>query len=307
MERVPFGSTGLKVSRLGVGLAEIGNELSFDEVNEAARVLNSALDAGINFLDTAACYSISEELVGRTVAHRRDEYILATKAGHVTGGYRGSPWTYQTVADSVDRSLTRMKTDHLDLVQLHSCGVDVLEKGDVVRALQDAKEAGKVRLVCYSGDNEAAHWAVDSGLFASLQTSFNLTDQGGRVTGLLRKASQRGMGVVVKRPIGGATWAKARADGARANRNYDSQYLERARQMAAAGSLPGEPGDPVLLALGFTFAHDEVDVVIVGTKDPEHMASNIAIVESGLPVSQEAVKELHARWDLLGSDWRQMT
>ena len=61
-----------------------------------------------------------------------------------------------------------MKTDHGDLVQLHSCGIDVLEKGDVVRALQEAQKAGKTRFIGYSGDNESAHWAVDSGLFATL-------------------------------------------------------------------------------------------------------------------------------------------
>ena len=85
MDKVKFGDTGLEVTRLGVGLAEIGSELSMSEVDQAGSVLNSALDAGINFLDTAACYGISEELIGKTVAHRRDEFHLATKAGHARG------------------------------------------------------------------------------------------------------------------------------------------------------------------------------------------------------------------------------
>ena len=89
MEKRILGKTGYKVSRLGVGLAEIGFQLSLADEAEAANVLNTALDAGINFLDTAACYGISEELIGRTVAHRRQEYILATKCGHVAGGYVG--------------------------------------------------------------------------------------------------------------------------------------------------------------------------------------------------------------------------
>jgi aryl-alcohol dehydrogenase-like predicted oxidoreductase len=81
METRPFGNTGWQVSRLGVGLSEIGFGLTFADEERAARVLNAALDAGINLLDTAACYNISEELVGRTVANRRSEYFLATKAG----------------------------------------------------------------------------------------------------------------------------------------------------------------------------------------------------------------------------------
>ena len=190
MDRVPLGKTGLEVSRLGVGLAEIGYELSRAEVDQAGEVLNAALDSGINFLDTAACYSISEELIGKTVSHRRDEFVLATKAGHVTDGYSGEAWSYQTVADSVDRSLKRLNTDHLDLVQLHSCGIDVLEQGDCIRALQDAKAAGKLRHVCYSGDNEDAHWAVDSGLFDTLQTSFNLTEQAALTSGLFEKSGK---------------------------------------------------------------------------------------------------------------------
>ncbi len=306
MDRVSLGKTGLEVSRLGVGLAEIGYELSLEETKQAGEVLNSALDAGINFLDTSACYSISEELIGRTVAHRRDDYVLATKAGHITDGYEGEPWSYQTVADSVDRSLVRMKTDRLDLVQLHSCDVDELEKGDCIRALQDAKAAGKIRHVCYSGDNEAAHWAVDSGLFDTLQTSFNLTEQGARTSGLLEKAEARGMGVIIKRPIGGGTWQRARR-GEATPRGYDNQYLERAKVMASEGPLPDEPDDSILLALGFTLQQSEVDVAIVGTKNPDHMRSNIRQVESELPVSESALAELRSRWDRHGDDWRQLT
>ncbi len=306
MERVPLGKTGLEVSRLGVGLAEIGYELSFDEISQAGDLLNAALDAGINFLDTAACYSISEELIGKTVSSRRDEYVLASKAGHITDGYSGEAWSYETVADSVDRSLKRLKTDYLDIVQLHSCGIDVLEKGDCIRALQDAKAAGKIRHVSYSGDNEDAHWAVDSGLFDTLQTSFNLTEQGALATGLLEKAEQRGIGVIVKRPIGGGTWARARR-GEETPRGYDNEYLRRAKEMAKEGPLPEEPEDPILLALGFTLQQPEVDVAIVGTKNPSHMASNIRQVEEDLPISNATIEELQRRWEQHSGEWRQLT
>lgn len=306
MEKVALGKTGLEVSRLGVGLAEIGYELSRDEIDQASDVLNSALDAGINFLDTAACYSISEELIGKAVSHRRNEFVLATKAGHLTDGYDGEAWSYQTVADSIDRSLERLNTDYLDIVQLHSCGIDMLERGDCIRALQDAKASGKLRHVSYSGDNEDAHWAVDSGLFDTLQTSFNLTEQGARSSGLLEKAEARGMGVIIKRPIGGGTWARARR-GEPTPRGYDNEYLNRAKKMAEEGELPSEPEDSILLALGFTLGQPEVDVAIVGTKNPSHMKSNIRQVEEDLPISSSAIEELKARWDRYGSSWRQLT
>jgi aryl-alcohol dehydrogenase-like predicted oxidoreductase len=291
----------MQVSRLGVGLAEIGFNLTMNDAKQAGQVLNRALDAGINFLDTAACYDVSEQLVGETVSKRRGEYVLATKAGHVTGGYEGQPWEYRTVVDSIDRSLKRMRTDHVDVVQLHSCGVDVLEKGDVVRALQEARQAGKTRFIGYSGDNEAAHWAVDSGLFDTLQTSFNLVDQKARTTGLLKKAGQRRMGIIIKRPIANGAWgAKSSPSG------YASEYYRRAEQMRADGPVQSAPEDRITLALGFTFAHPEINVAIVGTHNPEHMRSNIGKVEESLPIDARAVEDLHRRFDRLGGDWRQM-
>ena len=134
MEMRTLGRTGLQVSRLGLGAAEIGLRLTLADTAQAAEVLNTALDAGVNYVDTAACYGVSEELIGRTIAHRRGEYTLATKCGHVTGGYQGEPWTAQTIRDSVDRSLVRMRTDRVDLMQLHSCDRATLERGEVVQA-----------------------------------------------------------------------------------------------------------------------------------------------------------------------------
>ena len=190
MEMRKFGNTDMLISRLGVGMSEIGYGLTLAENQQASDVLNNALNAGVNFLDTSACYDVSEEQLGQAVSHRRDDYYLATKAGHVSGGYEGEEWTAQTITHSIDRSLRRMKTDYIDLLQLHTCGVDVLEKGEALQAVLDAQQAGKVRYIGYSGDNEAAAWAVDSGLFDSLQTSFNLVEQKARYS-LLQAAKAR--------------------------------------------------------------------------------------------------------------------
>jgi len=299
METRTFGNTNLEVSRLGAGLAEIGHRLTLADEKQAAQVLNTALDGGINFLDTAACYGISEELIGRTVAHRRQEYVLATKCGHVAGGYEGEEWTAQTIRDSIDRSLVRIKTDYLDLVQLHSCGVDILERGDVIEALLDAKQAGKTRFVGYSGDNEAAAWAVESGLFDTLQTSFNLVDQRAR-THLFPRAKAKGMGIIAKRPIANGAWGASESPS-----DYADVYFERAKEMAALGPIPEAPEHRILLSLGFTFAHDDVDVIIVGTHNPEHMKTNLTWVESELPIAAEAVEELHRRFEQIGAGWAQ--
>jgi hypothetical protein len=300
METRLLGKTGLTVSRLGIGLAEIGFELTLEEVNHAATVLNTALDGGITFLDTAACYDISEELIGRTIAHRRDEYVLATKAGHVTGGYQGEPWTAQTVRDSIDRSLVRMRTDYVDIVQLHSCGVDVLERGDVIRALQEARHVGKTRFIGYSGDNAAALWAVQSGLFDTLQTSFNLVDQNARLY-LFGPAKAQGMGIICKRPIANGVWGAAKTPSP-----YAADYFARAQQMAALGPLPDAPADRIVTALGFAFAHEAADTFIVGTRNPAHLAANLAQVTTQLPIAPETVAELQRRFEALGQSWGQL-
>lgn len=308
MDKVKFGNTGLEVTRLGVGLAEIGMELDMSESQQAADVLNAALDAGINFLDTAACYGISEELIGNTVSHRRDEYHLATKAGHTRGeGLEGDDWTYPTVRDSIDRSLRRMQTDHVETVQLHSCGIDVLERGDAIRALQDARDAGKTRFLGYSGDNEAAHWAVESGIFQTLQTSFNLVEQRAYTSGLLEKAAAAGMGVIIKRPIGGSAWGRAKSGASGSVRTYDDEYFRRSVKMLEEGAVTSEPADPVIAAMGFTFAHPEVHVAIVGTKNPQHMTDNIDSLKDALSVKSKMVDALHERFARLDDNWRQLT
>lgn len=300
MQNATLGSTGLSVSRLGAGLAEIGERLNVGDVDQAAKILNAALDAGINFLDTAACYGISEELIGKTVASRRDDYILATKCGHVAGDWTGEAWTRETLEHSIDRSLERLQTDHVDLLQLHSCSVELLEEGTAIEVARAARDAGKARFIGYSGDNAAARWAVDSGIFDTLQTSFNLVDQRARSTGLLAAAKAKGMGIIVKRPIANGAWGASSAPSP-----YSAEYFRRSQELLGEGNIDAAPDDRILLAMGFTFAHPEVDTAIIGTRNPAHMLANLDMVASQLPIDQRAVEALHARFDAHDDDWMQ--
>lgn len=306
METTTLGKTGLKISKLGIGLSETGFNLSADDEAQASEVINSALDSGINFLDTAACYDLSEEQVGKAVSHRRDEFVLATKAGHFLPRGEGEDWTGELILNSIDRSLKRMKTDHVDLLQLHSCNVEILEKGEVIEALQKARDAGKTRFIGYSGDNENAEWAVNSGIFDTLQTSFNLVDQNARKR-LFPKAEEQGMGVIIKRPIGNATWGATADPNPYAHHatSYTEEYFRRAQILQSEGPLPSEPSDRILTAMGFLFAHPEVDVAIVGTQRAHHLKSNVELVSNDLPISADAVAELHDRYDRLSEDWEQ--
>ena len=305
MEMTTLGRTGLKVSRLGVGLAEIRQLEVASGTDMVGRILNEALDAGINFLDTAECYGNSEALIGNTVAHRRSEFVLATKAGHVSTGLSGTPWTGQTVRENIDRSLELLKTDYVDLVQLHAFDVTAPPPDDVIEALLEAKEAGKTRFVGYSQEDDEAEWAIRSGLFDTLQMAFNLLVQDARY-GLFELARAKGVGIIGKRPIANAMWGKALAGERRTQGTAEQLLLERAMRMQEPGPIDGAPDDPIELALGFVLAHPEVHTSIVGTRNPAHMLANIETVERRLPISDAVVAELHRRFDRVGRDSRKV-
>src|SRR4051794_34300994 len=133
MEKRQLGQTDMDVSVLGFGGSEIGYENA--STATVQRLLNSALDAGLNVIDTAECYEGSEELIGNTVAERRSDYYLFTKCGHPRG-IGSEDWSPASLLESITRSLRRLQTDRLDLVQLHSCSEAILRKGDVISALQ---------------------------------------------------------------------------------------------------------------------------------------------------------------------------
>lgn len=277
----------------------MGSHYTLLDTAKAGRLLSQSLDGGINFLDTAACYGTSEELIGRSVSHRRHEYVLSTKCGHATAGYSGVDWSVETVRHSIERSLKRMCTDFLDIVHLHSCDLETLQRGDVIQTLREAKEAGKTRFIGYSGDNQAAQWAVNSGLFDTLETSFNLVDQWAR-RDLFTVAEAKSMGIIIKRPIANAAWGRSFSPSA-----YAFEYWMRAQAMQKLGALPDAPKDALSLAMAFTLAHSQVDTIIIGTTNPKHVAANIKLVESLQPLPAVTIEEIYRRFEKLGVTWNQ--
>jgi len=284
VEKRTFGNTGLEVSVLGFGGAEIGFENATDE--DVSRLLHAALDAGLNVIDTAECYADSEEKIGRAVAGRRDDFHLFTKCGH-SGGLEGADWDPKMLAESIDRSLKRLQTERVDLIDLHSCDLAILQQGDVIEVLQRAKEAGKTRLIGYSGDNEALAYAVESGAFDAIQTSVNVADQANLPT--LEKAAEAGLGIIAKRPIANAAWVKEPAADA-----YSRSYWERLQKLQYFGL-------DVALALRWTLAQP-VHTAIVGTKNPARWGQNAALLE-GEPLPVEAIEAIERRWKEVREDW----
>src|ERR1700675_3679680 len=285
MRRRKLGRTDMIVSVLGCGGSEIGYQRVSGRTVE--RLLGSALDAGLNVVDTAECYEDSEILIGRAIGSRRREFSLFTKCGHSRGWGRGD-LRPASLLPSIERSLRRLETDHVDLIQLHSCALAELQLGDVIGALEQARERGWVRYIGYSGDGEAARYAVECGRFDTLQTSISIADQEA-LDLTLPLALARGMGVIAKRPLANVAWKYARKPDP-----YDEPYWSRLRALDYPFLRTGAE-TAVATALRFTLSVPGVHTAIVGTTRPERWQQNAALLKSG-PLPDAEVDRIRARW-----------
>ena len=282
------------VSVLGFGGAEIGYEgATQQEVND---LLNGALDAGLNVIDTATGYMNSEEMIGKAVSDRRDDYFLFSKCGW-SGDTGEDSWKPESILAHIEKSLRLLNTDRLDLIQLHSCSEAILRNGEVITAVQTARDRGYTRYIGYSGDGESAKFAIGTGVFDTLQTSINVADQE-----VLREnlpmARERNMGVIAKRPIANAAWK----NGKKPENSYHHEYWERLQKLQY-DFLKNKLDDAVSTALRFTLSQPGVHTAIVGTKQPGRWKQNAALLEAG-PLTQQEIDAIRTRWSAIAdSSW----
>jgi aryl-alcohol dehydrogenase-like predicted oxidoreductase len=282
------------VSVLGFGGSEIGYQRASGRT--VARLLGGALDAGLNVIDTAECYANSEELIGKAVGGRRNDFYLFTKCGHA-GSFGNADWRPASLLKSIERSLRRLATDRVDLIQLHSCSLEHLRKGDVIAALERARERGWARCIGYSGDGEAARYAIECGRFDTLQTSVSIADQEA-FTLTLPLARKRGLGVIAKRPIANVAWRYGRKPA----EPYYQDYWTRLRALGYP-FLRGVAVSAVSTALRFTLGAPGVHTAIVGTTKPERWRENAALLDAG-PLSREETERIRARWrEVADASW----
>ncbi len=286
MERRQLGRTDIAASVLGFGGSEIGYQSV--SARTVARLLGGALDAGLTVIDTAECYEDSESLIGKALGARRREVALFTKCGHA-GGWSSANWRRPALLASIERSLRRLATDHLDLIQLHSCSLGELRKGEAVEALERARERGFTRYIGYSGDGEAARYAVECGRFDTLQTSISIADQDA-IERTLPLAAARTMGVIAKRPLANVAWSYAR----KPSEPYYQTYWSRLRKLDYP-FLQSTPDLAVSTALRFTLRVPGVHTAIVGTTRPERWQENAALLRAGA-LSAAEFDRIRARW-----------
>ena len=292
MERRRLGRTDMDVSVLGFGGSEVGYERVSGRT--VARLIGGALDAGLNVIDTAECYEDSEALIGRALGTRRGQVHLFTKCGHA-GGWARADWRPASLLSSIERSLRRLATDHVDLVQLHSCSLAQLRKGDAIAALDRARERGWTRYIGYSGDGEAARYAIECGRFDTLQTSVSIADQEAFDL-TLPLARARGLGVIAKRPLANVAWRHARKPA----EAYYQDYWTRLRALDY-DFLKGDAA--VATALRFTLAAPGVHTAIVGTAKPDRWPANAALLAAG-PLPAAVVARIRARWaEIAPASW----
>lgn len=297
MERRLLGRTGMAVSVLGFGGSEIGYGNPTED--EVSKLLNGALDAGLNVIDTAECYVESEAKIGRHVGRRRDEFFLFTKLGHrFVNGPDLPDWSRELMSQSVDHSLRELRTDRVDLLQIHSCDAATLESSGVLEVVQAAKAAGKTRFLGYSGDGQDAVVALNTGLFDVLQCSCNIADQE-CLDLLFPLVRSLGLGLIAKRPIANAAWRNGNQPPAS---NYAKPYWERLQKLDYEFML--EP-DPVTseTALRFTLSLPEVSTMIVGTQRPGRWEENARVVAKG-PLPPEEIAAIRSKWrETAPADW----
>ncbi|MGZ3646960.1 MAG: aldo/keto reductase [Ktedonobacteraceae bacterium] len=295
MEQRLFGKTDMKVSLLGFGSYKMSEKIGGSAVGEVSQLLGPALDAGINVIDTAECYGQGEELIGQAIGHRRGEYYLFTKCGHASG-FALPDWSPQLLEQSIDRSLQRLKTDHVDLVQLHSCSQETLRQGEVIEVLQRARAAGKTRYIGYSGDRRAARYAVQCGAFDTLQISVNIADQES-IDLTIPTAKEQGMGVIAKRSVANGAWSTTQEP----TDPVDQLYWKRLKKLNY-DFLKGDSTSIASTAQRFTMSVPGVDIVLVGTTNPDHLRCNISVLEEG-PLPQAQYEAIRRRWKTL-TWWR---
>lgn len=295
MEYRKLGKTELEVSVLGFGGAEIG--FFGESQGTVDKLLNSAIDAGLNLVDTAAAYWTSEKMIGEALKNRRKEIVLISKCGALDGFTR-SDWSKKGILETIQNSLKLLQTDYLDVEQLHSCDSEIINRGEVIEALIVAKERGYIRYAGYSGDGEDAKTAIKTDFFDTLQTSISIADQE-PIELTIPLAREREMGVIAKRPIANAVW---RHD-SKPEDSYHHEYWDRIQELQY-DFLDENMSESVAKAINFTLAVEGVHTAIVGTRKPSRWQENADMLEK-IDFSEKDFQRIRERWQEIseGKNW----
>ena len=297
-----LGRTALPVTTLGYGAMALDQErmaprgLTISD-EQSGQVLNAVLDAGINFIDTSPDYGRSEELIGRYIANRRNEYFLATKCGCIVkvaperAGGGGHVYTPENIRAAVDQSLSRMRTDYLDAVQFHGSPPEADEAG-AIATLLDLKKDGKVRFIGASSTLPRLSHLVDLGIFDVFQIPYSALQREHETA--ISEAATAGAGTIIR---GGVARGAPSDDRDWAQRLPDSGNLplEDVWEKAALDELLNGMSR-MEFTLRFTLSHPDIHTTIVGTGKVAHLQENLEAAKKG-PLPAQVYAEAKRRLD----------
>ncbi|MGI5135254.1 MULTISPECIES: aldo/keto reductase [unclassified Streptomyces] len=301
MQYRTLGRTGVQVSALALGAMNFG-KIGRTTQDEATAVVDAALEAGINVIDTADMYSggESEEMVGKAIAGRRDDIVLATKAGLPMSdepNHQGS--SRRWLVTELDNSLRRLGVDHVDLYQIHRWDPRTSDE-ETLSALTDLQRAGKIR---YFGSSTfpayrivQAQWAAREhhlSRYATEQPSYSIL-QRGIETHVLPVTEQYGLGVLAWSPLASGWLSGAIREGRDITTNrstfmpqrFDTAVpanrarLDAVERLAAVADEAGLT--MIQLALGFVTAHPAVTSALIGPRTLDHLNAQLAAADTVL-------------------------
>jgi aryl-alcohol dehydrogenase-like predicted oxidoreductase len=289
MEKRILGRTGLEVFPLAYGAMEL-NRCKNDA--EAEAILNQVLDLGINYIDTSPEYATSEDRIGKAIAKRRGEYILATKCGDLEGNFHYE-FSRKVMIDNLENSLRRMKTDHVDIWQLHGATPMHFPNGQKEEAFQVMKEMqqqGKVRFLGvtmrHGRDYEDCCPTESSYFYAPFFAKLDPIDMIQLVYGgmcrtcehIITPISRAGRAIIAR---SGVKWFKPKL--------YDSIWEEK-----RMGELVQRGDDQKGFLLRFVISHPDITAPVIGTINPEHLKKNVESINRG-PLPENVYREAKYR------------
>lgn len=296
-----LGHTGLMVSELGFGTWPIaGDSYGITDDRESRHALQLALDEGVNFIDTADVYGKghSEELIGQCIQGRRDQVVLATKAGwDFYQGLIRRNFDPEYLEFALDSSLKRLKTDYIDLFQLHNPPLSLSENEKVFIKLGELKRKGKLRSygVSVHGPDEACDWIQRTDV-ETVQIAFNLLDQR-PIAEFFDFAVQKKIGIIAREPLAcGMLTGKYKADVTFPKNDHRRRWpveklqgdLEKIQKIKA---LIPQGISLIKCALDFVTSFQEVSVVIPGMKNVLQVKESLESVRQNV-LTKECINQL---------------
>lgn len=295
MEQRILGKTGLSVTQLSFGTME----LRYLDEASANRILNTALDCGINYIDTSPEYPMAEYFIGKSLEHRRDEYVLATKCCDNMSGV-GPTYVFnaETIRSNLEESLRLIKTDHVDILQLHGVIPEFLKGGrydEAMDALREAKKSGKalhIGLTIRNGGPSEYGYPAGFG-YNSLPrfAQWDEIEMAQLVYGGLTRLSENVIQMVHERyGTGIVTRGAVKA--------YDPIYQAK-YEASRISELFDEGEDRNSFLIRFALSHPSISSVVIGTRNVEHLIEDVKIGEKG-KLSQEVYEEAKRRLNFAG-------